>query len=112
MKLPHPTLLSAAIAALMATGAIAGDVTRVEESTTTTQDATGQSTTTTTTVRFEDYDADADGVLVQTEIPATSSFAPPRHTSSDVFVAQLSRRRSRSGTRSGTSTVSARCSCR
>jgi hypothetical protein len=59
--------------ACSAGAAAAGEVTRVEE-TRTTSDATGR-TTTTTSVRFEDYDTNADGIILKQEIPAASSFA-------------------------------------
>jgi hypothetical protein len=77
MTIPTTTLLSATIAAVLACGtasAAAGDVARVEETTTTTDTMTGR-TTTTTSVRFEDYDADADGIIVEREIPDGSGFA-------------------------------------
>ena len=76
MNHPKPTTLSFALAAALACAtASAGEVTRVEETTTTATDATGRTTTTTTTTRFEDFDSDADGVIVEREIPATSPFA-------------------------------------
>jgi hypothetical protein len=51
----------------------ADDVTRIKETKTTT-DASGR-TTTTTTVRFEDYDTNADGIILKQEIPTDSTFS-------------------------------------
>lgn len=72
-KISTLTLSIALVLALGAATASADEVTRVEEKTTTT-DAAGR-TTTTTTVRFQDYDTNADGILLKEEIPADSSFS-------------------------------------
>ena len=76
MNTPNISTITRAIVLALALGvgaAPADEVTRVKETTTTT-DASGR-TTTTTTVRFEDYDTNADGVILKQEIPAGSTFS-------------------------------------
>jgi hypothetical protein len=68
------SMLAAAVALVLgAASASAGETTRVEETRTTT-DAHGN-TVTSTRVKFEDYDSDADGIIVKSEIPAGSTFS-------------------------------------
>jgi hypothetical protein len=72
----NPSMLAPAIVLALAFGAgaaSADEVTRVEERTTTT-DATGRITTT-TSVSFRDYDSNADGIILEQEIPAGSPFS-------------------------------------